>query len=164
MKLLLVRHAIAVPHGTPGIADDDRPLTSDGRRKFIEAARGLALVCRPPDVLLASPLPRAAETAQIAARAWGGATPVSEPALASGSVLAVLAAVTRQAPARMVAIVGHEPTLSSLLARLVGGADPDRLTFRRGGAALVDLPGDPADGGRLVWYLRPRILRALAGR
>ena len=41
-------------------------------------------------------------------------------------------------------------------------ADPERLTFRKGGAALVDLPGDPRDGGRLVWYVRPRLLRALA--
>jgi phosphohistidine phosphatase len=164
VKLLIVRHAIAVPHGTPGIADDDRPLTDEGRRKFREAARGLAAICRPPDVLLASPLPRAAETAEIAARAWGGVQLTIEPALASGSVTAILAAVARRAPAGLVGIVGHEPTLSALVARLVGGADPDRLAFRRGGMALVHLPGQPADGGRLVWYLRPRILRALAAR
>ena len=30
MRLLVVRHAIAVPHGTPGVADNDRPLTSEG--------------------------------------------------------------------------------------------------------------------------------------
>jgi phosphohistidine phosphatase len=161
VKLLVVRHAIAVPSGTPGIADDDRPLTDDGRRKFREAARGLAGIARRPDVLLTSPLPRAAETAAIAARAWGGVEPTVEPALASGDVDAILAAVSRQPAAAMVAIVGHEPTLSALLARLVGGADPERLAFRRGGVALVDLPGPPGAGGRLVWYLRPRILRAL---
>jgi hypothetical protein len=44
----------------------------------------------------------------------------------------------------------------------MGGAAPERLTFRKGGAALVELPGQLADGGRLIWYLRPRVLRALA--
>jgi phosphohistidine phosphatase len=162
VKLLLVRHAIPVPSGTPGIADDDRPLTDEGRRKFREAARGLAAIARRPDVLLTSPLPRALETAEIAAGAWGGVEPTLEPALASGSVGAILAALARQPAASLIGVVGHEPTLSTLLARLVGGADPDRLAFRRGGVALVSLPGEPADGGRLVWYLRPRLLRALA--
>lgn len=162
MKVLLIRHAIAVAHGTPGIADDERPLTPVGRRKFREAARGLARIVRPPDVLLTSPLPRATETAEIAARAWGRVEPVAEPALASGSVAEILGALAAQPRDATIVLVGHEPTVSALLARLIGGADADRLAFRRGGAALVDLPGEPADGGRLVWYVRPRILRALA--
>ena len=29
MRLLIVRHAVAVERGTPGIADDDRPLTPE---------------------------------------------------------------------------------------------------------------------------------------
>jgi phosphohistidine phosphatase len=60
-----------------------------------------------------------------------------------------------------VALVGHEPWLSALLARLLGSGEADRFTFKKGGAALVDVPGPPAEGGRLVWYVRPKILRAL---
>ena len=162
MKLLLIRHAIAVPHGTPGIDDDERPLTGKGRRKFREAARGLARNAGRPDLLLTSPLPRAAETAEIAARAWGRITPTVEDALGSGRVDLMLAALSAHARGATIAMVGHEPSLSSLLARLIASADPERLAFRKGGAALVDLPGDPGDGGRLVWYVRPRLLRALA--
>ena len=44
MKLLLVRHATAVPRGTPGVSDDDRPLTPEGKTKFLAAARGLARI------------------------------------------------------------------------------------------------------------------------
>ena len=33
MKLLLVRHAAAVPRGTPGVPDDERPLTPEGKAK-----------------------------------------------------------------------------------------------------------------------------------
>ena len=59
----------------------------------------------------------------------------------------------------LVAIVGHEPTLSSLLARLVEGESADRFAFKKGGAALVDLPAGPRAAGRLVWFVKPRILR-----
>jgi phosphohistidine phosphatase SixA len=40
MKLLILRHAIAAPHGTPGIADEDRPLTPRGRKRFVVALVG----------------------------------------------------------------------------------------------------------------------------
>jgi phosphohistidine phosphatase SixA len=62
-----------------------------------------------------------------------------------------------------VAIVGHEPHLSVLLARLVGSSHAERVTFRKGGAALVELPGRLDEGGALVWFLPPKILRRLAG-
>ncbi len=59
--------------------------------------------------------------------------------------------------------MGHEPLLGALLARLLGAAKGERLAFEKGGAALVDLPDGPAAGGRLHWFLKPRILRSLAG-
>lgn len=166
MRLLIIRHAIAVPAGQAGVPDGERPLTGRGRRRFRRAARGLARIADPPDVLLTSPLRRAVQTARIAARAWGGIEPVEEPSLAGADLDAVLAAVMHAsevagAPAGLVAVVGHEPSTSSLLARLIGGSRPERLEFRRGGAALVELPGPAGEGGRLVWYLQPRVLRAL---
>jgi phosphohistidine phosphatase SixA len=51
--------------------------------------------------------------------------------------------------------------VSELLARLVGTSHDDRLTFKKGGAALVDVDGRLADGGSLVWYLPPKLLRKL---
>jgi phosphohistidine phosphatase len=161
MRLLIIRHAIAVPSGTPGIADDDRPLTPRGRARFRAAARGLAGIAHRPDVLLTSPLPRARATAEIAARAFGGIAPAVEPALAHGSVSDVLAALARQPAQGTIALVGHEPGVSSLLARLIGSADGEALAFKKGGAALVDLPGGVLSPGRLVWFIKPRILRAL---
>lgn len=162
MKLLLVRHAAAVPAGTPGMPDDERPLTSKGKAKFRGAARGLARITRRPDVLLTSPLPRARQTAEIAARAFKRVKPTIDPALARGSVPGILSAVGAHPADAMVAIVGHEPTLSALLAHLLGAAHGDRFAFKKGGAALVDLPDGPSEPGRLVWFLKPRVLRALA--
>lgn len=163
MRLLLVRHAIAVPRGTAGIPDDERRLTPAGEKKFRRAARGLARVARPPDALLTSPLPRARRTAEIAAKAWGGLGITEAPALAGGRFEDLAEALAPYSPEATVAVVGHEPHLSELLARLLGTAAADRLTLRKGGAALVDVPGRLADGGRLLWYLPPRVLRAFGG-
>ena len=163
MRLLLIRHAPAVPRDTPGIADDERPLTAKGTRKFRAAARGLARIARRPDVLLTSPLPRARKTAEIAAAAWKRLEPVVEPALAGDSASDIVAAVGKRGSGATVAIVGHEPVLSEVLAQLLGAASSDRLAFKKGGAALVDLPDGIAAGGQLIWFLKPKILRALAG-
>jgi phosphohistidine phosphatase len=161
MRVLIVRHATAVARGTPEIPDDERPLTPDGERRFRRAARGLARITRRPDVLLSSPLPRAHRTAEIAARAWGRVQVTDAPALVGAAFDDVARLLDEHRDKRLVALVGHEPSLSELLARLLGARDSERLAFRKGGAALVDLPGPAADGGRLVWFLPPRILRRL---
>lgn len=161
MRVLLIRHAIAVPSGTPGIEDDERPLTARGRARFRAAARGLARILDPPDVLLTSPLPRARATAEIAARAFGRVEPRDAPVLAQGRLGPILALLAQQPADATVAVVGHEPTLSMLLAKLLDSGHSDRLEFKKGGAALLELGADPAGGGRLVWFLRPRILRLI---
>jgi len=161
MRVLIVRHAIAVEHGTPGIPDEERPLTPEGERRFRRAARGLARLTRRPDVLFSSPLPRARRTAEIAARAWGRVAVTDAPALVAGELDEVARLLEEHREARLVALVGHEPSLSAILARLLGSRDGGRLTFRKGGAALVDLPGPLSEGGQLVWFLPPRVLRQL---
>src|SRR5688500_3744938 len=162
MRLLIIRHATAVPRGTPAIPDDDRPLTGKGEKRFRQVARGLAEITDRPDALLTSPLPRARRTAEIAAKAWKKVEPIDTPALAGGSVDDILGAIAVHSDDALVAVVGHEPDLSGLLAHLLGTPHGSRLTFRKGGAALVDVPGAIRDGGALVWYLSPRLLTGLA--
>jgi phosphohistidine phosphatase SixA len=58
-------------------------------------------------------------------------------------------------------VVGHEPWVSELVARLLGTRHDERLEFKKGGVALVEVPGRLAGGGRLVWYLPPKVLRKL---
>ena len=154
-----MRHAIAVPSGTPDIDDRARPLTPRGRKRFKKAARGLAQILPKPDALFTSPLPRALETAEIAAAAWGGVTPTQDPRL-EGHPEDLLPDLAGHPADALVAIVGHEPDVSRLLARLVGGAGVG-LAFKKGGAALVDIGAAGAGQGRLIWFLPPRLLRRL---
>jgi phosphohistidine phosphatase len=159
MHLLIVRHAIAVPHGTPGISDEDRPLTGEGRKRFRRVARGLARVVRRPDALLTSPLLRARQTAELLAAAWKGVEPQPEEALASGDFASLEAALARYDGGQLVAIVGHEPHLSGLLAHLMDARSPERFAFRKGGSAMVELKGALSEGGMLHWFARPRLFR-----
>ena len=161
MQLLLIRHAVAMPRGTSGVADDDRPLTDKGRKKFQAAAAGLRRIVERPDLLLTSPLPRARATAEIAAQAFGRIEPRNEPALAGDSVSRIITTLEKVADSDLVAVVGHEPVLSGVLAHVLGARDGGRLEFKKGGAALVDLPRGPAVGGHLIWFVKPRILRTL---
>lgn len=164
MRLLLVRHAIAVPHGTRGVADDERALTPRGRRRFRPAARGLARLLARPGVLLSSPLRRARQTAELLARAWKPLEITLEPTLAEGSAVHVERMLRRHHQHALVVLVGHEPHLSALLAYALGAGTPEALTFRKGGAALLEVPGRLEGGAQLVWSLPPKVLRRVAGR
>jgi phosphohistidine phosphatase len=162
MLLLIIRHATAVPRGTPGIPDAERPLTPDGEEKFREAARGLARIVDRPAELLTSPWLRARQTAAVAAAAWGRIEPKKTEAFAGGTFKEQAAVLDRCPREATVAVVGHEPYLSELLARLLGTRHADRLGFKKGGVALVDVPGTIAEGGSLVFFLPPKTLRRLA--
>jgi len=162
VRLLLIRHAAAVPRGTRGVRDHERPLTRRGREKFRVAARGLTRIVDHPDVLLTSPLTRARATAEIAAAAFKRLAPRIEPALAQESAQVVVTALGKHPLTATIAIVGHEPALSRLLARFLGVRHAaDRLAFKKGGAALIDRPHGPSAAGRLRWFVKPAILRSL---
>src|SRR5260221_9830193 len=163
MPLPARRHGIAVPHGTPEAPEDERPLTPKGETGFRVGARGRARICDRPDVLLSSPLVRARQTADIAAEAWGKVEVTETDGLAGGSFERIATAVEKYADQQLVAIFGHEPDVSTAVARLLGSSASERLTFKKGGAALLQVAGRMPEGGARVWYLPPRVLRALAG-
>ena len=159
MRVIIIRHAIAAER-SPEVPDDSRPLTDRGRKRFRAAARGLARLFPKPDLLLTSPLVRAVQTARIAGRAWG-IKPTEEGALGGGSVEELVGALRRVPATSTVALVGHEPQVSEYLARLSGSTHPDRLTFKKGGVAIVDLPAGPDSVGNLLAVLPPRVLRCV---
>jgi phosphohistidine phosphatase len=162
MKILVIRHAIAVERGTHGIPDDERPLTLEGKARFEKAARGLSHIVDTPDEILTSPLPRARQTAEIAAHAFDAGPPVDAKALIEARPADVARLLASWREAELVALVGHEPSLSELIATWLGADTGERFPLRKGGAVLLDMPGDPRRGANLIWALPPRILRALA--
>src|ERR1700678_2627326 len=67
MILYVLRHGSAEDEPPPGGDDGARRLTARGREKVREAAAGMRALGLKFDAILASPLPRAAETAELVA-------------------------------------------------------------------------------------------------
>jgi phosphohistidine phosphatase len=168
VDLYLVRHAAAFGRD-PGRWRDDsrRPLTPEGEEEFRLAARGLARLASPVDVLLSSPYLRAWQTAQILAEldSWPAPepSPVFEPTLPPAKGAQELLSY---ADAQYVAVVGHRPSLHELAAYLLTGAgDGLEISLKKGGVACIRFDGAPAPGtGELRWLLAPKVLRDLAGQ
>ena len=158
-QLYLLRHGIAVPHGTPGMPEDDRPLTAEGERRVREIARGLKRLKLEVDRIATSPLPRALKTARIVAEVFGTPELVETfDQLRAGqdasSIRAWLA--NREEPRLM--IVGHNPTLSDLLALLTTGDENHAYCeLRKGG--IASLVGDPRGLYQVDWIARPKLFR-----
>lgn len=158
----LVRHAVAHERSRKRWPDDSlRPLTGDGKRKFRKAARGLATLLRGRTPILSSPFVRARQTAEILASATGEKI-VDCAELAHGGTPAQVFALLRARAHRRVVLVGHEPELGRLLAAMLGARSPQRLRFRKGGAACVEFGGRVAPGAAtLTWFIPPKLLRTL---
>jgi phosphohistidine phosphatase len=161
-ELFLVRHGLAEERGDAWPDDTKRPLTEEGMSRLRKAVRGLARIGVSIDVVLTSPLVRARQTADIVA---GGLDPrpsiVNVDSLApAGSYAAVLADLEKHSRKCRLALVGHEPMLGELAARLVGSRHP--IEFKKGGVCRIDVENlPPAGPGDLRWMLTPKILRAL---
>lgn len=141
--LLLFRHAPAHPVTAEdetrfGLdeADIRRGLTPKGERRFERFIAGLEDEDVEVDLVLHSPWRRAVETAERLRPISRGPTEVvSALAAPPGAALdAVLATVATNYP--RVAIVGHQPWLGELLARLTG-APVDLVDWRKGGLVWV---------------------------
>ena len=164
MQLYLVRHAIADIRDPLRWPDDSaRPLTQRGIGRFESAAPGLVRLCPKLDRLLTSPLVRARQTADILhAHGWPAPDVIEElrPEVPAARTLEALAAYEGMPG---VAMVGHEPAIGEFLSYLLAASETAvRSLWRKGGAALVELPELRAGAGMLVWYLPPRALRSLS--
>ncbi len=162
MHLYLLRHGIAVPHGTPEVPDDERPLTPKGERRMRQIGRGLRDLGVKVDRIVSSPLPRALRSAEVAAEALR-CTELLETsdALRAGRDAASIREWLRSREEPRLMIVGHNPELSDLIGLLVNGNPGQPVgELRKGGVAALAPRGD--DGMTLDWMARPRLFRRLA--
>jgi phosphohistidine phosphatase len=161
-ELFLIRHGVAEDRGDAWPDDTRRPLTEDGMARLRKGARGLANLGLEFDVMLTSPLVRARQTADIVAAAFNSRPPivVIESLSPGGSVQGVLTDLEAHARRGRIALVGHEPSIGELSARLIGSRRP--LEFKKGAICRIDIESIPPAGpGALRWFLTPKILREL---
>lgn len=167
MDLYLVRHAIAEQRDFARWPDDgDRPLSPEGMERFRSAARGLRRIVPSVELVLASPYVRAWQTAEILREEAGWPAPERCDVLASYPPASVMAVLRDRSEHPSVALVGHEPHLSSLASVLAAG-EPGALNLelKKGAVARLALDGHPAPGAALLrWSVSPKILRLLDHR
>ena len=161
MELLIIRHAIAFERDRRRWPDDAaRPLTPAGIRRSRKAAAGLKGLCKAPDRLLTSPLIRAKETAQVLTEVarWPKAeiVPQLKPGKGAAAVLTLLA----EDRGKRIAVVGHEPDLSGLLAACLVKGSALSIELKKCSAACLSFRGKARAGGAtLKWLATPRMLR-----
>ncbi|MFJ3372701.1 phosphohistidine phosphatase SixA [Pseudomonas sp. NPDC086251] len=135
MKLWVLRHGEAEPHGTR--ADSERELTAHGREEVLRTAA--ELIGKPITAIYASPYRRAQQTAQLVREALGFApeirtvewlTPDYSPQVVSEQLVSVDRAL----------LVSHNPLVGNLLGYLQHGhvQDPEKVET----AGLAELEGD----------------------
>lgn len=167
MDFYIVRHGPAEERGEAWPDDRKRPLTSDGKDKTSEAARGLRALGVSPDMIFTSPLVRARQTAEIVAKELDLASRVRETDHLEPGALAypLLVEMAEAAPlAGAVMVVGHEPDLGYLVSRLLtGDGNAVQAPLKKAGVVKIELDALPPRGrGVLAWMLAPGQLRRLA--
>ncbi|HEV2690205.1 MAG TPA: phosphohistidine phosphatase SixA, partial [Bryobacteraceae bacterium] len=144
--LCMMRHGSASPRGTAGVTDDaKRALTPEGKKKMEDIARGLTRLGVKLDWIVTSPLVRAVETAEIVADSCPIKVPldITDTLSPSGSPEGLLEFLAKSPHRKRVLVVGHEPDLSELAARLIGAGRDAHLSFKKGGCCLISFDEFP---------------------
>jgi phosphohistidine phosphatase len=126
-RLIIARHAHAEPERTDG-SDFERRLDPRGLLEAPRMARELAARGTTLHRIIASPAARTLATARAFAEVLDVATEdlVTDPRIYSGDVATLESIVRAIDPAvTSVLLVGHNPTVSRLVGRLIGESDFD---------------------------------------
>jgi phosphohistidine phosphatase len=161
-ELYLIRHGLAEERGEGWPDDTKRPLTEEGIAKLRKGIRGLSRLDVSIEVILTSPLVRARQTADIVAAGLGSRPMILnvESLAPGGSHAAILADLEKQARKLRIGLVGHEPGIGELAARLIGSRHP--FEFKKGAVCRIDFEEIPPSGpGNLRWMMTSKILRSI---
>ena len=134
--------------------DDERPLTKRGKKEMREIAAFLERAKARPDLIVTSPLPRASQTAEIAAKRLKVKCR-KDKLLEPGFSRADLERLLKKYPEDSLMIVGHEPSFTEVISELTGAT----LKLSKAGVALVELNRSWRKG-RLLWLVPPKVATA----
>lgn len=158
MELYLLRHGIAEGRSPTG-RDEDRRLTEEGREKLRQVLERAQAAGVAPSLILSSPLKRALETAEIAARELGyeGRIARVEALVPDSSPMNVWAEVRAHAGERSILLAGHEPLFSHTTAWMLGSTR-EMIHFRKAALVRIDFESLGAEPrGVLQWMLPPKL-------
>src|SRR3954462_4717081 len=153
MQIYFLRHGEADWPDWDG-SDDDRPLTKRGKKEIRKLAKFLTRLDVDLDEIMASPLPRAAQTADIVAKRYR-LTAHEDDRLKPGFDEDDLAKILKDRSDLALMITGHEPDFTEVISALTGA----ELKLSKGGIALVDLDASSMKG-KSLWLFPPKLAKA----
>lgn len=163
MELYLIRHGIAEERRSE-IKDEERVLTKEGRQKTEKIAQRLKKLNLNFDLILASPLVRAHQTAEILVEnQLGSRIEKSQHLSPEGSLFNWVTQWLMQndgAVMGQIALVGHEPCLGEWAEILVWGEAKASLIVKKAGIIGIKTPeqGSPIGRSQMFWLTPPRYL------
>jgi len=155
MDLFVLRHGKA-EESSGGTGDAARALTDDGKDQIKKVARWMKSKKYRFDVIATSPLKRAFETAEIIAGSLGQEDRLTtwDELAPGGDPGTVCYHVSQYGKEAAVLIIGHEPSLSMLVSRIISGNDNASIILTKGGLAkITNYSFKDRPSGDLQWLL-----------
>jgi phosphohistidine phosphatase len=168
VDLFLLRHGEAGKRMPANSKDRERTLTAAGKEEIEQIGNALAELGYEFDVIAASPLVRARDTASIVSKALKKTKPEEWPELSpEGSRDALYRRLSKLKPEISVLCVGHEPYLTIAISEITSRGEENqqgfRIVLKKGGLAKLTLTGfTPRTSGELRWLLTPKQIRKMA--
>jgi phosphohistidine phosphatase len=156
MLLFILRHGIAQERDEWHGDEVARPLTDEGRERTKAVVQALCKDRRlRVDVIWASPLARAVQTAEVAAQVLDAPVTIVGALACGASVRGLQAAFQARLPLpERLMLVGHEPDCGAMVGDLVGDSNGNYALKKAGMAALK---GSFEPGGMVLkWKVAPK--------
>jgi phosphohistidine phosphatase len=161
MIIYFLRHASAGEPVNNPKKDEKRALDEVGVEQCGNVGRALAALDVQVDMILSSPLKRAAQTASLVGNEMGyeGKLQLEDGLRPSASFADFRKMVDKYARHEAIMVVGHNPNLSEFLGRSISESGCEAaVDLKKGGIARVETG---RNAGMLHWYLTPKVVRAL---
>jgi phosphohistidine phosphatase len=158
MRIYILRHGISEERRASK-ADAGRKLTGEGKQKLIAVLERARLAKVSPSLILSSPLARALESAEIAARMlhFDAKIEQTDALLPDSTPEGLWQEIRARAAEPELLLAGHEPHLSASIAYLLGTPSL-QIDLKKGALVRIDIDnpaGEPK--GVLKWMLTPAL-------
>jgi phosphohistidine phosphatase len=161
MIVYFLRHASAGQSVINPKKDERRALDKEGIEQCGIVGRALTALDVQVDVIISSPLKRAAQTASLVGNelSYEGKLQLDD-ALRPGAIFADFRRLLEKyAKQEAIMVVGHNPNLSEFLGRIISDAGCEAgIDLRKGAVAKIEMARNSAN---LQWCLTPKLVRSL---
>lgn len=165
MDIVFLRHGEAGKRLHATEQDADRQLTVAGKDEVSDVARAMKEIGLKFDIIGTSPLKRARQTADIAAKVLGSkkSLEVWDELKPEGDRKELYARLSKIRRDRSVLIVGHEPYLGTVIGELITGGQQATVLLKKAGFAKLEMSTfSPVPRAELKWLLTPRIAKKMS--